>query len=87
MIGDHRTLKKLPINYNFEKKFENKSKLILEFFYFMEKIFFFRWNMKFKFKGTHPTFFENKIIFILKSLGGKIAISDGYIYLKWSEKV
>ena len=43
--------------------------------------------MKFKFKGTHPTFFENKIIFILKSLGGKIAISDGYIYLKWSEKV
>ena len=38
--------------------------------------------MKFKFKGTHPTFFENKIIFILKSLGGKIAISDGYIYLK-----
>ena len=27
--------------------------------------------MKFKFKGTHPTFFENKIIFILKSLGAK----------------
>ena len=27
--------------------------------------------MKFKFKGTHPTSFENKIIFILKSLGAK----------------
>ena len=52
----------------------------------MEK-YFFQVKYEKKIQRNSSYFFENKIIFILKSLGGKIAISDGYIYLKWSEKV
>ena len=40
-----------------------------------------------KIERNSSYFLENKIIFILKYLGAKIAILDGYIYLKWSEKV
>ena len=59
-----------PINYNFEKKFEKNPKLILEFFYFMEK-YFFQVKYEKKIQRNSSYFFENKIIFILKYLGAK----------------
>ena len=73
----------IPINYNFEKKFEKNPKLILEFFDFMEK-YFFQVKYEKKIQRNSSYFFENKIIFILKYLGAK---NCHFRYLKWSEKV
>ena len=68
------------------KNSKKNPKLILEFFDFMEK-YFFQVKYEKKIQRNSSYFFENKIIFILKYLGAKIAILDGYIYLKWLEKV